>query len=207
MNPQEVEAFQRLHKNHLGKPLRVDGDFGPQTEWAADFETICQARQSIILTGQLFIGLTEVPAGSNDDPRGLIRSWLQRCGAKPGDPWCAAFACWCLSHGVAQPLRIAGAQALGKHFPATTQPFAGDLFWYPTGAEGSWTGHVGLVIGVSAMEVLTIEGNCANAIRCARRPRVAAGGARLRFARTVEDTSGTCPGVVPSVDPAPGGTR
>lgn len=208
MTPSEVAAFQRAHKNHLGRPLRVDGDFGPQTEWAADFETICQARRSFILAAQPFIGsLAEVPPGSNDDPEGFIRSCLLRCGAKPRDPWCAAFMCWCLSRGLAQPVRIAGAQALGKHFPATTQPFVGDLFWYPTGHEGSWTGHVGLVVGVSALEIMAFEGNCANAARCTRRPRVAAGGPRLRFARTVEDTSGTCPGIVPTVDLAPGGTR
>lgn len=204
MTPDDVRAFQRGHANHLGQPLRVDGDIGPQTEWALDFTTLCAARRQIVRAGQGFLGLCEDPPGSNDDPSGVIRSWLARCGAQTHDPWCAAFASWCLSQGVAQAIRQASAQSLGKHFPPTTQPVAGDIFWYPTGLI---TGHVGLVAGVSPLEVMTLEGNCANAVRCVRRPRVLADGTSLRFARTVEDVSGTHPGVVPSVLLAPGGTR
>ncbi len=203
MTPAEVQAFQRSHFNHLGKPLRVDGAVGPQTEWALDFATLCRARREIVSAAQAYIGLAEDPPGSNGDPKGVIQAWLSRCWASPGDPWCAAFASWCITQGTrgsgAAACRQAGARLLGGMFPATTQPTAGDIFWYPTGAG---RGHTGLVIGVSAFEVMTIEGNCANAVRCARRDR-----AGLQFARTVEDVSGTPPGVVPSVLPAPGGTR
>ena len=201
---EQVEAFQRAHRNHLGQALKVDGDLGPQTRWARDFATICHARQSIVLTAQPFIGLCEVPPGSNSDPDGLILAWLRRCWAKPHDPWCAAFVSWCLSQGVPRAIRQGGAQALGRMFPETQSPMAGDLFWYPTGQS---TGHVGIVSGSGAIEIMSLEGNCDNAVRCARRFRVAPGGPRLRFSRTVEDVSGTPPGVVPSVLWAPGGTR
>jgi hypothetical protein len=196
----EVEAFQRAHRNHLGKPLAVDGIIGAQTEWALDFVTLCHARRSVILAAQGYIGLREEPPGSNDDPSGAIRSWLARCGAAVGEPWCAAFTSWCLSQGIAEQVRQAGAVALGRRFPPTAYPVAGDLFWYPTNDRGN--GHTGLVAGVAPLEVMTIEGNCANAVRCVRRDR-----AHLRFARTIEDVSGTPPGVVPSVPPAPGATR
>lgn len=204
MTPEQVREFQRGHKNHLGKPLRVDGDLGPQTEWALDFSTICQARRTIVAAAQGFLDLAEVPPGSNDDPGGIIRSWLLRCGAKLHDPWCAAFASWCVSQGVAQAIRQASAQSLGRHFPATALPMTGDLYWYPTGPS---SGHVGIALGFDPGEVMGIEGNCANACRCVRRPRILADGTPLRFSRTVEDTSGTHPGVVPSVPLAPGGTR
>lgn len=195
MTPAQLQAFQRTHRNHVGKPLRVDGIQGPETEWALDFETLCLPRRSIVTVAQTFLGLEEVPLGSNRDPGGLIEGWLRRCpGAKPGDPWCAAFASHCLGFA-----RIAGAQALGKHLAATTQPMPGDVMWYPT---GEWQGHCGIVLGVSADEVMTIEGNLRHGCRVARRPRPG-----LRFGQTVQDTSGTCPGVVPSVAPASGATR
>lgn len=204
MTRPEIEAFQRAHHNHLGRPLKVDGAIGPQTQWATDFATLCKARQSIVRSGQRYIGLEESPPGSNADPGGIIRGWQGRCSCGPHDPWCAAFASWCLSQGVAKAIREGNAQALGRYFPATALPMTGDLFWYPTGA---YTGHVGLVLGVGAFEVMTLEGNCQNAVRCARRYRVATGGPRLNFARTVDDVSGTPPGVVPTVLMAPGATR
>lgn len=199
MTPDALREFQRTHTDHLGQPLRVDGVMGPRTEWAADFETLCTARQNIIREAQLYIGLKEDPPGSNDDPAHIIRTWLARCYAMVGDPWCAAFASFCVSAGLARQVRIASAQALGKHFPPTTQPVVGDVFWYPTGPV---RGHVGLVLGVAPLDVMTIEGNCNNAVRVVVRDR-----AELRFSRTVDDTSGTCPGVIPGTPPAPKGTR
>jgi len=192
MTPADVEAFQAEHCNHLGQPLLVDGIPGPQTRWARDFQTICAARRNIVVTAQGFIGLTEDPIGSNSDPAGLILSWLKLCGARLGDPWCAAFGSRCLG-----TVRIAGAQALGKHFPATTTPMPGDGVWYPT---NDWHGHFEIFIGGSPTEVMTIGGNVDNAVKCVRRPRLG-----LRFCRTVADVSGVCPGVVPSVHVQRGG--
>lgn len=193
----DVTAFQLSHLNHLGRPLKADGDVGPQTEWAMDLETISPARRAIIHAAQSWIGLTEEPIGSNDEPRGVIRGWLTHAGARPGDPWCASFLSHCIG-----TVSIASAQAIGKHFPATSTPFAGDLFWFPTDTVH---GHCGVVIGVGASEVLTIEGNCNNAVRCVRRER-----SKLRFGRVIEDTSGTCPGIVPTetfMPTTPAGTR
>jgi hypothetical protein len=181
----DVRAFQRTHLSHIGKPLRVDGDVGAQTVWALDFDTISPARRAIIQSAQVWIGLSESPPGSNDDPAGTIRGWLTRCGARPGDPWCASFVSKCIG-----TVAIPGAQVLGRHFPAVTMPFAGDIFWFPTSPV---FGHCGIVIGVGAHEVMTLEGNCQNAVQCVRRARD-----QLRFSRVIADASGTCPGVVPT---------
>ena len=199
MTGADVMAFQKTHGNHLGRGLTVDGVIGPETEWALAFQTLCQARREIVVMAQAYLGLTEDPPASNTDPAGLIRSWLARAGAVGGDPWCAAFASWCLTAGLTPPVKVAGAQALGRRFPATTRPIAGDVMWYPL-ALGK--GHCGIVIGTAANLVMTIEGNSANAVRCVRRDR-----GELRFSRTVEDTAGTPPGIVPSVPPPPKGTR
>jgi CHAP domain len=199
MTPEDIRFYQQTHKNHLGQPLKVDGTLGPQTRWSLDFDTIAEQRRDVITRAQTYIGLEENPPRSNDDPLKLISTWLKRCSAGSGEPWCAAFASHCLSVG-ARVIKQAGAINLGKHFPSTDEPRPGDLFWYPTGTSGH--GHVGLIIGVGWYEVMTIEGNCENAVRCVRREL-----AGLRFARTSEDTSGRCPGVVPSAPAAPGGTR
>lgn len=199
MTPEAIREFQRSHADHYGRALVPDGVRGPRTEWAEDFASLCAARRTIVREAQRYLGLQEDPPGSNSDPGGFIRTWLARCYAQAAEPWCAAFASMCLSAGLSQQIRVAGAQNLGKKFPATTHPLAGDLMWFPTGPV---RGHVGIVIGVSPTETMTIEGNCANAVRCVRRNR-----AELRFSRTVEDTSGTGPGVVPDVPPAPKATR
>jgi len=188
-------VFQRGGLNHLGRPLKVDGDAGPETEWAMAFATLSALRRSVVRAAQLFLGLVEEPIGSNADPAGLIQGWLERCGARSGDPWCAAFACNCLGS-----VRLAGAQALGKYFPPTSSPMPGDLIWHSTGGR---RGHCGILIGASAYEVMGIEGNLRHAVRCARRERQGS----LFFSRTIVDTEGTCPGVVPSVPLARGATR
>lgn len=166
-----------------------------------NFSTLSIERRLVIREAQKFIGLVEDPPGSNDDPKGIIDGWLKTCHAKEGDPWCASALCAWLS--VVTPIRIPGAIRLGKHFTSTTTPWAGDIFWYPTNDKGN--GHVGLIIGVTASEIMTIEGNCNNACRCVRRPR-----AGLQFSQTFDDRLGTCPKIIVSKEVpllVGGGTR
>lgn len=199
MNDAAIREFQRTHNDHLGRALQVDGVRGPRTEWAEDFATLCTARRGIIREAQNYIGVVENPPGSNADDAGFIRQWLARCFARAGDPWCAAFASFCLSAGLPQQIKMAGAQALGKRFPKTTQPVPGDLFWYPTGPVH---GHVGIVLGVGPLDIMSVEGNCDNAVRVVLRAR-----APLHFSRTVDDAGGMTPGVVPDTPRAPTATR
>jgi hypothetical protein len=193
-HPAGVSDFQRTHLDHLGRPLVVDGKLGPETDWAMDLETLSAARRAIVRTAQVHLGLEETPPHSNSDPGGFIRRWLLAAGAQPGDPWCAAYASHCIG-----TVRLASAQKLGLHFPPTSLPCAGDVMWFPTDGVH---GHCGIVIGVGATEVMTIEGNCQDAVRCVRRDRN-----HVRFGQVLSDSTGTCPGIVPSVPLAPGGTR
>lgn len=195
----DISKFQKEHRNHLGKMLGVDGVLGPETRWAMDVASLSSERRLVLAEAQKHIGLTET--SPNDEPTGTIDGWLKTCHAREGDPWCASSAsCWL---SVSTPVRIAGAIKLGKHFPETDTPWALDLFWYPTDDKGH--GHVGLVIGVGVTEVMTLEGNCNNAVRVVRRPRRG-----LHFSRTFDETLGTCPKVILS-DKVPlllgGGTR
>jgi hypothetical protein len=204
VTPSDVAAYQKRHLNHLGAPLLIDGVLGPQTQWAMDLDTLIAQRRAMVREAQCWLGLTEVPPGSNSDPGGVIQGWLTLCGAKPHDPWCASFLSHCIGASSVE-VRIAGALNLGTHFPETRLPLVGDIFTYPTGGG---KGHCGLITGVSAFELMTIEGNCANACRSVRRERglsLPGPASKLRFWRVVPDTTGTCPGIPPNVPPAPGG--
>jgi hypothetical protein len=191
----DVASYQRGHLNHLGAPLKVDGDCGPQTRWAMALDSLIAARRAMIREAQCWLGLTEIPPGSNDDPGKIIRSWLMLCRAQPGEPWCASFLSHCIG-----TVRIAGALNLGRHFPETLMPIAGDMFSFATSGGH---GHCGLIGGVSSSELMTYEGNCANSVRCVIRPR----SPLLRYSRIVLDTTGTSPGIIGTVPLAPGSTR
>lgn len=198
--PTETEKFQGnpLHLNHLGHRLSVDNVIGPETRWSMDFETLSSERRQVIREAQKYLGLKEDPPRSNSDPAGIIKGWLERCGAPEGEAWCASGLCAWLS--VIMELRIPGALNLGRHFPMTLTPWAADIYSFPTNDKGN--GHCGLVIGVGLKEIMGIEGNSNNEVACVRRAR-----AGLRFGRTFDETLGTCPKVILEVPLAGGGTR
>jgi hypothetical protein len=111
------------------------------------------ARRVVVRRAISCIGRSETPPGSNSSAS--IDAWLKACGVPPRNPWCAAFASWCL-----EPLKVkpcAGAVLLGSRFPAATPPAPGDVMWFRTDDKGH--GHIGIVIGVSQTEVMTVEGN------------------------------------------------
>ena len=178
MTPEDVREFQKAHVDVLGRPLRVDGVLGPSTRWALDLFSCSPRRRRVVARAQSLLGLAEDPPGSNRAPK--IDELLQRCGVSTGLPWCAAFASWCLD-----TVAIAGALALAAHFQAVGSPLPGDVMWFPTGGG---KGHCGIVVGLGLHEVMTIEGNCQDAVRCVRRASDL-----VRFASTGEDYQGTCP--------------
>lgn len=143
-----------------------------------------RTREQIVERARLHVGHREV--SPNRSP--LIDAWLRRCGLGPGYAWCAAFASWCVEEredrklGGSLPVAQAGAQNLGKLFPATPDPQPGDLMWFPLEAGA---GHVGVVVGGddSGERVLCVEGNSANQVRYVYRLR-----SEVRFARTRTET-------------------
>lgn len=178
MNDLALRLFQSSHDNHLGVPLDIDGALGSQTRWALGVDSLCPERRAVIYGCQRLMrrNIVEIK-GDNRHP--FIDAVLQRCIVAVGNPWCAASASFLLQ---CQPQ--AGAQALGKSFPATTTPTPGDLGWYPT---GTWSGHVFLIgaYDPTAKQVMTYEGNQNNAFRILRRPTTG-----LHFSRTFDDVSG-----------------
>lgn len=162
MTPSEIGEFQQTHFDWHNRPLKVDGDLGPKTEWALAISRLDPRRQEIVKRACSGIGVTE--RTPNSGPQ--IDHWLKRCGAAPGQPWCAAFASWCVSVPGLPERKLAGAQALGKSLRGTTLVLPGDVMWFPT---GDWEGHCGIVIGTGPGELAVVEGNQANAVRLVRR--------------------------------------
>lgn len=184
MTPDEIREFQRAHVDPDGIRLNPDGIVGPKTQWALDLFSCSPRRRAIVARAQGAIGVTEDPPGSNRGHR--IDEWLQRAGVSTGEPWCAAFASWCID-----TVAIGGALALGDHFPHAITPMPGDVMFFPTGGG---KGHCGIVIGLGPHEVMTIEGNSGDRVRCVRRARDL-----VRFASTGVDTTGACPGSIATV--------
>jgi hypothetical protein len=170
-----IREFQRTHCNHLGQPLDVDDDIGPETQWALDVEAL-GARGRIVLAALDHVGLEEAPPGSNRGPD--IDAWLLRCGVPVGLAWCAAFASHCVSFGGTN-VHEASVARLAQKLPQVMTPLAGDVFYWlnPDG-----TGHCGIVTGVAASVILTCEGNSEDGVRVWRRER-----AGLKFLSTVAE--------------------
>lgn len=144
--------------------------FDPRSDkvWMAGLGLIQPERREVIEHALRYLGLCEDPLGSNDEPTGTLDGWLKAAGAPPGEPWCAS----ALSSWLALKPRYAGAQKLGKAFPATPAPLAADILWYPTDAKGH--GHCGLVLGVELLtdvlfDTMSLEGNCDNRVQVVRR--------------------------------------
>jgi hypothetical protein len=170
MLPADLRLWQAQHTDHYGRALVVDGDVGPRTRWSLAVESLCPYRRAVVRCACAQHGLLESPVGSNSDPDGKIRGWLEACGTGPEQFWCAAYA----SAALDQPgkrtdfRRCAGAVKLGLSFPTTADPIAGDVMWYPTGGG---KGHIGIVIGSRPRfaSTMTIEGNLGNGVRLALR--------------------------------------
>jgi CHAP domain len=109
------------------------------------------------------VGVREL--GRNRGER--VEEYQARAGARPGDPWCAAFVSWCFAvaaNGLALPcpLRLtARALDLWKKAPVALRsswPTPGAIFVID---HGGGHGHCGLVESFSQGDliIITIEGN------------------------------------------------
>lgn len=187
-----VRAFQACHVGEDGHVLAEDGIVGPATTWALEHqgasargrftapgwrcspsEADQQVRPAIeAAVFDLARPTFEEPDGSNSGPR------LSKYG-NDGEPWCAfAVSYWFkqLPNGspfgvIASAYKMAGwGQTFGRVLDDDQIAEAGDVFVILCG-DGH--GHVGLIVGVDdgGDTLLTIEGNCSNAVRGMKRAR------------------------------------
>jgi hypothetical protein len=116
------------------------------------------------------VGVREQPPGSNRGPQ--VEAYLRRVGRYPGEAWCAAFVYWCFDEAAD---KVAGVnrlprtgycpdlEAWGKaHGLLDQEPQVGDVFLVrrvPSGEKRVRACHTGIVTGVSAGAIETVEGN------------------------------------------------
>jgi len=109
------------------------------------------------------VGLAETAPNTGPE----IDMWLSAVGARPGDPWCAAFVYAVLAQAWVPAKATASARVCLEQYPEVAQPLPGDLMGW-VNADG--TGHVGFVIGFTREGSATVEGNSANTVRVCSRP-------------------------------------
>lgn len=135
--------------------------------------------QRLIGYAQSEIGKGEDPVGSN---RGVhVEKYLATVGVKPGNPWCAAFASWCMVKAAGgAPLRceISGSakrlvKNVGNAGRFMALPAVGALIVWHRGGLFDWKGHVGLVESYnrSTDTLITIEGNRTSNVQRFHYPR------------------------------------
>lgn len=109
------------------------------------------------------IGIRE-RTGHNDGFR--VEEYLAYTGLKKGDPWCAAFVCWCLGKaGISNPCSGYSPALFPKAkliwirgSPLPKKVLAGDVFglYYP---EKGRIAHVGFVEQLAGNMLISVEGN------------------------------------------------
>ena len=182
-----VRLFQARFPDASGQPLEVDGIVGPLT-WGALFRAAKPAAprppadallRAALDEAAARVGVMEVPPGSNRGPE--VDAYLRCVGLEPAGhayAWCAAFVYTCFNEaamrlgrknpvvriaGVLEHWRLAGKAGVpritaAKAFVDPTIVRPGQIFIIDVNAPGG-DGHTGLVAGVEAGRLLTIEGN------------------------------------------------
>jgi len=174
-----TESAVKLFQTRRGLP--ADGVVGPRT-WTALFyqpNPIQITPKSKLLRALLEqatsqVGVRETKGVPNRGP--MVDLYVQSVGLDPtkGYAWCACFVYWCFDNAalklnVPNPCVKTGSVAeLWAASPPATKLLAGMAFDDPTKIavgsvfiidHGNDHGHTGLVTGVRAGEILTVEGN------------------------------------------------
>jgi hypothetical protein len=179
-----VKLFQARFPDVEGAPLTVDGKVGSIT-WPALFGQGANPAPDgpsapllihMLANAKSQIGVMEKPPGSNRGPE--VDEYVRRVGLDPAGQfaWCAAFVYFCFDQaalslsrgnpvirtgGVLDHWAKAGTRGVPRILaskavqnPALVRP--GQIFVIDTGGGA---GHTGLVVGVTAGKLVTIEGN------------------------------------------------
>lgn len=122
--------------------------------------SILSAAKAEIRAGAREIG------GNNRGP--FVAKYLEPSGLRPPQPWCAAFASWCLlrstrKHELPDLPYFISAREMFNWAKAGRMlreaPMPGHLMFFSRGGIFSWKGHCGIVVSASRSRIVTIEGN------------------------------------------------
>lgn len=162
---EQIKTFQRDHFNHFGLPLKVDGNAGPETQWALALESVHPQRKEIVACACSFVDrVEEIPKGSNRNP--WIDLALRRCGVAPGSKWCAAaVSLWISQPGLPQIMQ-ASVDGLMRVLVRVTEMQVADV-WV---IKRDGISHCGVSIGFGPGEVMSVEGNQNDGVHVTVRP-------------------------------------
>ena len=114
---------------------------------------------------ELRAGAREI--GGNNRGR-FVAKYLEPSGLRPPQPWCAAFASWCLLQATRKhdlppcPYFVSAREmfnwARASGFLQAT-PSPGSLVFFSRGGLFSWKGHCGVISSVTKSRINVIEGN------------------------------------------------
>jgi hypothetical protein len=196
LTSEQIKALQDMDDaiDWTGKPLTVDGNYGPRTQWWHGISKLHPVRQGILQCALAyhFDGTAETGLPN----RSPVIDQMQEPGGltpKYGHPWCLAFVSWCLTRaGADWPVYHMSAykaiQWARANDRIVTNPLPGDVFCflYPSeSAKSPGAGHGGIVLGCDKDWIADVDGNVGNAVRVGRRAR-----AGLTFIRTVQENPG-----------------
>jgi len=182
MTPDEVRAFQDGRNggakpiDYYGKPLRVDGQLGPKTQWAIDIAKLPVWRQEVVRFLVKLHGWQEQGVNQGE----LIERAMAVCnldndadGSGPSDDgraWCAALQClalWQHSPFTFKPDASVKRLVESLHPVEPDRVLPGDLAYaiHPSGL-----GHVGGVIAIGGGWTASLDGNLNNRVQAVRYP-------------------------------------
>jgi hypothetical protein len=192
MNSEQIKAIQAGDGPHRpgidwnGKPLSIDGVWGPKTAWWAGILSLPVQRQNIVRIALSHNGKKEDAGRPNRSV--WIDSIQKPAGIGVGNPWCALF--------LSNVLREAGLEDWPYHAKVsyliewarkegriTTSPLPGDIFGFLYNEmEKDSPGHCGGVLASDALWQISVEGNVGDSVKVGKRARQG-----LTFIRTVPD--------------------
>lgn len=187
LDQQQIKFLQAGGIDWNGERLKVDGDYGPKTQWWHGISTLPELRIRVIKTALMHNGIKEDTGRPN---RSTTIDRIQKPGGLGlGNPWCIAFVSAVLRDcSVSWPVYHMSAYELLKWAKAegriTTEPLPGDLFafLYDTKAVGFTPGHGGFVLGANEDWIADVDGNVGDSVKVGKRARQG-----LTFIRTVVD--------------------
>jgi hypothetical protein len=179
MTPEEVETIQDGGIDWLGRPLRVDGDYGPKTAWWHGITTLDKKRQEVqrLALGYHASNIVFEKTGRNDSE--FIDKLFEPVGLQGrGYPWCCALVSHIMREcGVEWPKYHVSAWAIidwaKRNNLIVEDPLPSDVevFLYPKVKGEDRKGHGRIVSAWDKPNKIScgVDGNVQNSIRVGRR--------------------------------------
>jgi hypothetical protein len=200
--PEQIRLIQDGGIDWFGEPLKVDGDWGPRTDWWNVIRQLSQPRQNFLrlALGYHAVGAREEPSIENG---GTFVDMLLKPANLRHLPWCAAYVSHCArKSGITWPVYYVSAWALmeygRKNKLFVEDPLPGDIHvkLHPKQPGEQWKGHVGIYLGGDKDFFACCDGNVNNAVRVGRRARAPG----ICFVRLVPREDGDAdPGLPPKL--------